>query len=113
MKKRQRSNTQTNRPSHKKSRQEAPPSFSSTFKTTFSSASPPSFTWTPQPVSRVVTSSIFLQEMMIEIREQREILKTIVVQQQELINDVKKIMTTMGLNDSKPEMMDSEYNYYA
>ena len=113
MKKRQRSNTQLSRPSHKKSRQASPPTFSSTFKTTFSSASPTPFTWTPQPVPRSVASSILLQEMMTEMREQRAILTTISTQQQELIKDVKTIMTTMGLDDSKPEMMDAEYNYYA
>tara|TARA_R110002074_G_scaffold16190_1_gene54369 strand:+ start:1207 stop:1557 length:351 start_codon:yes stop_codon:yes gene_type:complete len=113
MKKRQRSNTQLSRPSHKKSRQASPP-FSSAFKTTFSSASPTPFTWTPQPVPRSsVASSILLQEMMTEMREQRAILTTLATQQQELIKDVKKIMSTMGLDDSKPEMMDAEYNYYA
>jgi hypothetical protein len=51
--------------------------------------------------------------MMNEMKEQRKIMETIATQQQELIKDVKTIMTTMGLDDSKPEMMDAEYNYYA
>jgi hypothetical protein len=51
--------------------------------------------------------------MMAEMREQRAILTTIATHQQELIKDVKKILSTMGLDDSKPEMMDAEYNYYA
>jgi len=111
MKKRQRSNnTQPSRPVYKKSRQASPPAFSSTF-TSSNSLIP--FNWTPQPVHRSVASSILLQEMMTEMREQRKILETLATQQQELIKDVKTIMTTMGLDDSKPEMMDDEYNYYA
>jgi len=97
--------------SNKKSRQALP--FSPVFATTFSPTTFP-FTWNPpQPVSRSVASSVLLQEMMNEMREQRAILTTLATQQQELIKDVKIIMTTMGLNDSKPEMMDAEYNYYA
>ena len=103
------STNSSSRRSNKKSRQ------SLSFPvSTFSSASPTPFTWTPQPVPRSsVASSILLQEMMAEIREQRAILTTLATQQQELIKDVKKIMSTMGLDDSKPEMMDAEYNYYA
>lgn len=120
MKKRQRSNTHLSRPSHKKSRKESPHSLSSTFKTTFSSAFSTPFAWTPQPVQVQVpvpkaatTSSILLQEMMSEMKEQREILTTLATQQQEMIKDMKKIMLTLGLDASNPEMMDKEYNYYA
>jgi len=111
------STNSTSRHSNKKSRQALsfPVSpFSSTFKTTILSASPTPFTWTPHPVPRSsVASSILIQEMMAEMREQRAILTTIATHQQELIKDVKKILSTMGLDDSKPEMMDAEYNYYA
>ena len=103
------------RHSNKKSRQALSfpvSAFSPVFSSTFSPTTP-LFTWTPQPVPRTVSSSVLLQEMMNEMKEQRKIMETIATQQQELIKDVKTIMTTMGLDDSKPEMMDAEYNYYA
>jgi hypothetical protein len=114
MKKRQRSNTQPSPPSHKKYRQTSPHPFTTPFKTTFSPAFSTPFIWTPQPAVRSSqTSSILLQEMMTEMKEQREILTTLAMHQQEMMTEMKKIILTLGLDDSKPEMMDNEYNYYA
>jgi len=86
--------------------------FATVFSPTFSPATTP-FIWNPQPVSRSISSSVLLQEMMNEMKEQRQLLESLAVQQVELIKNVKKITVSMCLDDTKPEMMDAEYNYYA
>lgn len=114
-KKRARNSTNpTTRHLSKKSRQTPTfPASTFTFPSTFSPITTP-FIWTPpQPVSRSISSAVLLQEMMNEMKEQRQLLETLAVQQQELIKNIKKITTTMGLDDAKPAMMDTEYNYYA